>query len=141
MLIKHLSLLLMIGFASISCQTQPEQDQTKVDPTIAQAKLIESIIITEFADQHPGYDLFLKNGCPVCHDKDLSGTKMGPPLIFSLYKNGHHNNERLFKSIKEGVAQHHWYFGNMPAFAHISDTDINLMVTFIRQSLELNKIK
>ena len=141
MLLKNISLILMAGLVNVSCQLQTQKIQTIVDPTIAQEKLIESIHIEQYADQHVGYDLFLKNGCSLCHDKDLSGTKLGPPLVYSLYKSGHHNDERLFKSIKEGVGQHHWYFGNMPAHPHISDTDINHMVAFIRQSLELNKIK
>jgi len=136
---KIFLLLIVLGF--LSCQSQSEQSKNTVDPTIQQTKLIESIQIDSIADQHPGYTLFLKNGCSVCHDKDLSGTKSGPPLVYSLYKSGHHNDERLFKSIKEGVGQHHWYFGNMPAHPHISDTDINHMVAFIRKSLELNKIK
>ena len=43
-----------------------------------------------------------------------------------------HGDESYRSAIRNGVTQHHWGFGNMPAVEDITDDQIERVITYIR---------
>ena len=76
--------------------------------------------------------------CVSCHGTDLLGTNQGPPLLWDLYVSNHHPDKRMALSISDGVSQHHWRYGDMPAQTHLNETEVDDVVFFIRQNLNAN---
>ncbi len=74
--------------------------------------------------------------CASCHGEDLRGTDKGPSQLSIVYEPNHHNDDAYRWAIRNGVVQHHWEFGNMPAVADITDEQIELVIDFIRTQQE-----
>ena len=70
--------------------------------------------------------------CASCHGEDLRGTDKGPSQLSIVYEPNHHGDESYRSAIRNGVAQHHWDFGNMPAVEDITDDQIERVITYIR---------
>ncbi len=70
--------------------------------------------------------------CASCHGEDLRGTDKGPSQLSIVYEPNHHGDESYRSAIRNGVAQHHWGFGNMPAVEDITDNQIERVITYIR---------
>ena len=49
-----------------------------------------------------------------------------------MYEPNHHGDKSYRSAIRNGVAQHHWGFGNMPAVEDITDDQIERVITYIR---------
>lgn len=78
--------------------------------------------------------------CAVCHGVNGSGTKLGPPLVHDTYNPGHHADEAFYRAVRQGVQQHHWPFGNMPPLPHVTDSQIPMIVRYVRELQEANGI-
>lgn len=70
--------------------------------------------------------------CASCHGEDLRGTDKGPSQLSILYEPNHHGDESYRSAIRNGVAQHHWGLGDMPAVEDITDDQIERVITYIR---------
>ena len=70
--------------------------------------------------------------CASCHGSDLRGSDNGPSLLSIVYEPGHHGDDSFRSAIRNGVGQHHWAFGNMPAVPDITDEQIERVIIFIR---------
>lgn len=70
--------------------------------------------------------------CASCHGEDLRGTDKGPSQLSIVYEPNHHSDESYRLAIRNGVGQHHWGFGNMPAVEDITDEQIELVIDYIR---------
>ena len=70
--------------------------------------------------------------CASCHGEDLRGTDKGPSQLSIVYEPNHHGDESYRSAIRNGVTQHHWGFGNMPAVEDITDDQIERVITYIR---------
>ncbi len=70
--------------------------------------------------------------CASCLGEDLRGTDMGPSQLSIVYEPNHHGDESYRSAIRNGAAQHHWTFGNMPAIEDITDDQIERVITYIR---------
>jgi cytochrome c len=79
--------------------------------------------------------------CASCHGDNGAGTKQGPPLIHEIYNPGHHGDRSFYIAVKNGVRQHHWPFGNMPAQPKVKDTDVAAIITFVREIQSANGIR
>ena len=78
----------------------------------------------ETADLSPGHQLFIANGCTVCHADDLSGG-IGPALAGRTVEDL--TEERIRQQLGEG--------GNgMPPFPDLSEVQIGQLIAFIRSS-------
>ncbi|WP_246657638.1 cytochrome c [Cohaesibacter sp. CAU 1516] len=86
-----------------------------------------------------GQELFNDN-CAACHGDNGHGTDMGPPLIHSIYKASHHADMSFTLAVANGVRQHHWPYGNMPAQPHISQSDLKKIISFVREVQQANGI-
>lgn len=74
--------------------------------------------------------------CASCHGEDLRGSDKGPSQLSIVYEPNHHGDGSYRSAIRNGVAQHHWGFGNMPAVEDITDEQIELVIAYIRNQQE-----
>lgn len=74
--------------------------------------------------------------CASCHGDDLRGTDKGPSQLSIVYEPNHHGDDTYRSAIRNGVPQHHWGFGDMPAIEDISDDQIELVIAYIRSQQE-----
>lgn len=70
--------------------------------------------------------------CASCHGDDLRGTDKGPSQLSIVYEPNHHGDNAYRAAIRNGVAQHHWGFGNMPVIEDITDEQVELVIAYIR---------
>ena len=78
--------------------------------------------------------------CASCHGVNGVGTNQGPPFIHTIYNPGHHGDDAFFRAVRNGVAQHHWPYGDMPPRPDVTDKDVTAIVKFIRELQKANGI-
>lgn len=71
--------------------------------------------------------------CQACHGAAGTGTDQGPPLVDKVYQTQHHADFAFHMAVRDGVRQHHWAFGDMPAVADITPEQTEHIVAFIRR--------
>lgn len=86
-----------------------------------------------------GLSAFNQN-CVACHGENAAGSDRGPPLVHDIYNPGHHADFSFQRAMKQGVRQHHWRFGNMPAQPQVSEKELASIVRFVRELQEANGI-
>jgi len=101
---------------------------------IVQVKVPE---LSALAEQ--GRQAFDKN-CAQCHGLNAAGTDKGPPFVHAIYNPGHHEDQAFFHAVRQGVRQHHWPFGDMPAQPLVSDQEIAWIVRYVRELQDANGI-
>ena len=82
-------------------------------------------------DVDKGAELYAAS-CALCHGERGVGTQAGPPLVHITYEPGHHPDASFRNAVKNGVAAHHWNFGNMPPRPELSDGDIDDVIAYVR---------
>ena len=83
------------------------------------------------AAHRTGEQLFDRN-CAGCHGPKARGTANGPPLAHRVYEPSHHSDQAFYLAARNGVAAHHWRFGNMPAQPQVSESDLGAIVGYVR---------
>lgn len=78
--------------------------------------------------------------CAACHGNNGEGSLKGPPLIHALYNPGHHSNQSFNSAVRNGVQQHHWPYGDMPAQKGVGFSDMASIVKFVREVQQQNGI-
>ena len=76
--------------------------------------------------------LLYEKYCSTCHGLQLEGSKQGPPLIHPYYKPSHHGDKAFYRAALEGVRQHHWEFGDMPAVEGMTPGKMDSVVPYVR---------
>ena len=71
--------------------------------------------------------------CVNCHGIEARGTLQGPPLVDDIYRPSHHADLAFHLAVKNGVAAHHWHFGDMPAQPGFTPEQVGHMVAWVRQ--------
>ena len=77
-----------------------------VDPVAEAPPVIATNATSSSVDpptSHPGYAVYKKRGCSVCHGRDLEGTRMGPTLA-NAAKNFDRDELRRFLSNPDSAA-------------------------------------
>ncbi len=74
--------------------------------------------------------------CASCHGADLQGTDKGPSHLSIVYEPNHHPDEAFRSAIRNGAAQHHWDFGDMPPVAGLTDDEVESIIAFVRAEQE-----
>lgn len=74
--------------------------------------------------------------CASCHGPDLTGSDKGPSQLSIVYEPNHHGDDSYRSAIRNGVSQHHWGFGDMPAIDDITDGQIEAVIAYIRGEQE-----
>jgi mono/diheme cytochrome c family protein len=83
------------------------------------------------AEHRMGEQLFDRH-CAACHGAQARGTGNGPPLAHRVYEPGHHSDQAFYLAARNGVAAHHWRFGNMPAQPQVSEPELAAIVAYVR---------
>jgi mono/diheme cytochrome c family protein len=83
------------------------------------------------AEYRAGEQLYDRN-CARCHGARAAGAASGPPLAHRVYVPGHHSDQAFYLAARNGVAAHHWRFGNMPPQPQISAADMAAIVAYVR---------
>ncbi len=79
--------------------------------------------------------------CAACHGLNAAGRDgIGPPLIHKIYEPNHHGDRAFYVAAANGVRQHHWPFGNMPAVDGVTPADIKAIVAYVRELQVANGI-
>ena len=79
--------------------------------------------------------------CSACHGENAAGQKgVAPPLVHKIYEPSHHADMAFVMAAKNGVRAHHWNFGNMPQIEDITDGEVKLVTTYIRELQRENGI-
>ena len=78
-----------------------------------------------------------RDSCASCHGADLRGTPDGPSQLSIVYEPNHHGDDAYRSAIRNGAAQHHWSFGDMPAVEGISDDEVEAVIAYIRSQQQL----
>ena len=100
----------------------------KGDNQIAQR--LASLPPTPAAHQ-TGEQLFDRN-CAGCHGPKTGGTDNGPPLAHRYYEPNHHSDQAFYLAVRNGVAAHHWRFGNMPSQPQVTEAEAREIVGYVR---------
>lgn len=75
-----------------------------------------------------------KAHCARCHGETARGTpKYGPPLINKIYEPSHHADLAFYQAVRNGVVQHHWSYGNMPAIDGVQPKEVAHIIAFVRE--------
>ncbi|MDE0802980.1 MAG: c-type cytochrome [Acidimicrobiales bacterium] len=74
--------------------------------------------------------------CASCHGADLRGTSQGPSHLSIVYEPNHHGDEAFRSAIRNGAAQHHWDFGDMPPVEGLTDDEVDAIIAFVRAEQE-----
>lgn len=79
--------------------------------------------------------------CAACHGVNAAGLDgAGPPLVHKIYEPGHHGDMAFMLAPRRGVRAHHWRFGDMPPVEGLTDADIGLILTYVRELQRANGI-
>ena len=78
-----------------------------------------------------GEQLFAAN-CAGCHGANAAGSDRGPTLISPIYRPGHHGDAAFQRAVREGVPQHHWFFGDMPPVPSVSEEQVTEIIEYVR---------
>ncbi|MFA9444667.1 cytochrome c [Egicoccus sp. AB-alg6-2] len=84
------------------------------------------------ADVERGEELFQAN-CALCHGPQGQGTNNGPPLVHEVYEPGHHSDASFHRAVEQGVAAHHWDFGDMPPIGGLDTAQVDDIVAWVRE--------
>jgi len=83
-------------------------------------------------DAAKGENLYVQ-ACSSCHGPGAHGSDNGPPLVHKIYESSHHSDISFFHAAKNGVAAHHWQFGNMPPVPGVTPKDVAHIVAYVRR--------
>ena len=78
--------------------------------------------------------------CASCHGAYGLGTDKGPPFLNPIYNPGHHPDASFARAVAQGVRQHHWRFGDMPAQPQIDRAQLDAIVQYVRAVQQANGI-
>lgn len=82
-----------------------------------------------------GEDLYLQS-CALCHGTDLRGTDRGPSHLSAVYAPDHHPDDAFRAAVTQGSPAHHWDFGDMAPVPGLSDEEIDLIISYVRDQQE-----
>lgn len=79
--------------------------------------------------------------CAVCHGENAAGQNgVAPPLVHRIYEPSHHSDMAFVLAARNGVRAHHWDFGNMPAVEGLTEGDVKMVATYVRELQRENGI-
>ena len=83
------------------------------------------------AEHRQGDSLFAAN-CASCHGGSAKGSDKGPPLLHIIYEPSHHSDASFVLAARQGVAAHHWRFGNMPPQPQVDSASLQKIIGYVR---------
>lgn len=101
---------------------------------------VVEIVIPEFSVAALEGERLFRENCIKCHGINAGGTDKGPPLVHNIYNPGHHADGAFYRAVAQGVAQHHWPFGEMPAQSHVPEDEVAKIIAYVRELQRANGI-
>lgn len=101
---------------------------------------LEEIVVPKFSAEAEAGEVAFNENCATCHGPNGAGTDQGPPLIHNIYNPGHHADISFHFAMQNGVPQHHWPFGNMPAQPQVPREDADRIIVYVRELQAANGI-
>lgn len=83
------------------------------------------------AEHRVGADAYVRH-CASCHGPSLGGTTTGPPLAHRIYEPSHHGDASFLLATRNGVAAHHWPFGDMPPQPQVAEAEVAAITSYVR---------
>ncbi|MGQ0714765.1 MAG: c-type cytochrome [Gemmatimonadaceae bacterium] len=83
------------------------------------------------AEHREGDSLFAAH-CASCHGESGKGSDQGPPLLHIIYEPSHHSDASFVLAARQGVAAHHWRFGNMPPQPQVDSAALRKIIGYVR---------
>lgn len=112
----------------------------KADTATTEDVVVRDVVVPELSlTARRGAGLFATN-CAECHGASAQGTPQGPPLVHPYYRPDHHADGAFHLAVKNGVRQHHWHFGNMPAQPQMSSSETEAIIAYVRALQAANGI-
>lgn len=79
--------------------------------------------------------------CAACHGLNAAGQDgVAPPLVHKIYEPSHHGDAAFLMAARNGVRAHHWRFGNMPPVEGVTDSDVKMIIAYVRELQRVNGI-
>jgi mono/diheme cytochrome c family protein len=95
-------------------------------------EILSRIVLPPAPAEHvEGETLFAAN-CAACHGESGKGSERGPPLLHVIYEPSHHSDAAFMLAVRNGVAAHHWRFGDMPPQPHVDSASLRRIVGYVR---------
>ena len=82
--------------------------------------------------EHRGGEEAYRRHCAGCHGPSAAGTTRGPPLAHRYYEPSHHADASFLLAVRNGVAAHHWRFGDMPPQPQVGDDEVKAITAYVR---------
>ncbi len=80
--------------------------------------------------------------CAACHGANAAGHNgVAPPLVHKIYEPSHHADMAFVVAAQNGVRAHHWDFGNMPPIEGLTQGDVKMIITYVRELQRANGIE
>lgn len=109
--------------------------------SLADQPMVEVVMPDLSGDAVIGARVFAAR-CAECHGANGTGNQAkGPPLIHKIYEPSHHADYAFELAVAQGVIQHHWSFGNMPAVDGVTGAEVRAVIAFVRQVQQANGIR
>ena len=83
------------------------------------------------ADAGRGAEVYAAK-CRECHGPAARGSDKGPPLVHGYYVASHHADLAFYRGVRQGVVQHHWEFGDMPAQPDVAPERVADIIAYVR---------
>lgn len=100
----------------------------------------KSLTVPTFSGEALAGQAVFEANCASCHGINGVGTNKGPPLVHDIYNPGHHSDAAFHRAVRDGVPQHHWPYGNMPAQTQVSESQVAQILNYVRELQAANGI-
>lgn len=108
--------------------------------TAEQGDPIVQVSVPELSPEGRTGEILFNSNCATCHGAHAAGSEQGPPLVHRIYEPSHHGDPAFYRAALLGVQAHHWRFGKMPAVEGVFETDVGMIVRYVRELQTANGI-
>ena len=100
----------------------------------------DAIAIPELTETaQAGARLFASKLCALSrHARDRHRSRAA--LVHAIYEPGHHSDATFYRAVSQGVASHHWSYGNMAPVPGVSHRSVTKIVAYVRELQRANGI-
>ncbi|MEZ5810681.1 MAG: cytochrome c [Rhizobiaceae bacterium] len=108
---------------------------------MASGEALVAVTMPTLTDTAERGEALFNDNCAGCHGANAAGRAgKAPPLVHRIYEPNHHGDGAFFRAAQSGVRQHHWPFGDMPPIGGVDDSEIAMIVTYVRELQRANGI-
>ncbi len=138
------AILAVIGgvLYSFSSRTEPPENVAETKVANPGSALAEVRVPSSFSAEAKSGNTYYLAVCAACHGENAVGQDgVAPPLVHQLYVASHHGDAAFLAAARNGVAQHHWQFGDMPPLQQrLTGAELNAIIQYIRELQRENGI-